>query len=983
MAANRGGPQVDVVITATGDADVRRAVQEVVSQLRRLQAEERQAGAAAGQMSVGVASLAKQATALFAAFQGARAFKDFISEGLSFNSTMENSALGIASLITAQAELTDANGRVLTGTEALNAAYAISEDQLTKLRIAGLKTSATTKDLVVAYQEAVGAGLAAGLSLDQLREYTVSMTQAAGALNLPFNQLGQEVRSILDGTIDRNSRIAKALNITNAEVAAAKERNQLADYLNKKLLAFNIAGERTAKTWSGVKSNMQEAVGVLAGEATKPLFEGLRDAGQKALEGVFDLEKATISDKFRGLLTTAQGVFGDIGKLAAGALGAAVQGAASLSAWLEENRETVELTYGAAKRVGGQFFGLVGDVAKTVGGVVKWGVATNVVSSALDVAGLGVALFRDGFKTILALVVQTGSGITTVLLGPIQLLLAAVGHGLNAVRKGSGDTLLGVSANLHQLRKDAQGLANGLWRDLAENNRTHKFLAQLDAAEKGVKKTGVTAKQAGKDLANIKPPPNNEADGKKALEAIKAAGEAAVAAAKAALETGKRDLDAALEANLVSYREHYRKLVALQVAAVDAEMAAKRRLLAATKDVGDRGKLNADLVKLAADRQAIVADGNAKLLKAEQDLAKKVEAVRARVLEAEGKTAEARRLALQQEFGELLARLLAEGDQAGAQLVRKLFDVELAKAQLAEVEQAVTAAQNRLSTRVQEIEVQREARVLTEQQARQAIAQAYRETAQVLERALPTMQAFAAASGDPRAVENVAKLRVELQKMDVAIRDAENTWKEFGEQVRDVAQNELAHFFDEGISGAGSLSNAFGDMATSVVASLKRIAAQMIATLIIQRAMRALAGPTNTAGDLLGAVVWDTPRFASGGLVTGPGAGTSDSIPARLSDGEYVIRKAAVDQYGVNLFEALNGLRAPRIRSARQVQRFADGGLVRTPAAAGGGSSDSTLAVGLEDGLVLREMESTGGQRVLISAISKNRRAIRRALGVG
>ncbi len=167
------------------------------------------------------------------------------------------------------------------------------------------------------------------------------------------------------------------------------------------------------------------------------------------------------------------------------------------------------------------------------------------------------------------------------------------------------------------------------------------------------------------------------------------------------------------------------------------------------------------------------------------------------------------------------------------------------------------------------------------------------------------------------------------------------------------------------------------------VASLKRIAAQMIATLIIQRAMRALAGPTNTAGDLLGAVVWDTPRFASGGLVTGPGAGTSDSIPARLSDGEYVIRKAAVDQYGVNLFEALNGLRAPRIRSARQVQRFADGGLVRTPAAAGGGSSDSTLAVGLEDGLVLREMESTGGQRVLISAISKNRRAIRRALGVG
>ena len=48
------------------------------------------------------------------------------------------------------------------------------------------------------------------------------------------------------------------------------------------------------------------------------------------------------------------------------------------------------------------------------------------------------------------------------------------------------------------------------------------------------------------------------------------------------------------------------------------------------------------------------------------------------------------------------------------------------------------------------------------------------------------------------------------------------------------------------------------------------------------------------------------PRGATGGLITGPGTGTSDSIPARLSNGEYVIRAASVKKYGVGMFDALN-----------------------------------------------------------------------------
>jgi hypothetical protein len=50
-------------------------------------------------------------------------------------------------------------------------------------------------------------------------------------------------------------------------------------------------------------------------------------------------------------------------------------------------------------------------------------------------------------------------------------------------------------------------------------------------------------------------------------------------------------------------------------------------------------------------------------------------------------------------------------------------------------------------------------------------------------------------------------------------------------------------------------------------------------------------------------------NFASGGYVSGPGTGTSDSIPAMLSNGEYVVRASAVRAYGVDYMNSLNQMK--------------------------------------------------------------------------
>lgn len=51
--------------------------------------------------------------------------------------------------------------------------------------------------------------------------------------------------------------------------------------------------------------------------------------------------------------------------------------------------------------------------------------------------------------------------------------------------------------------------------------------------------------------------------------------------------------------------------------------------------------------------------------------------------------------------------------------------------------------------------------------------------------------------------------------------------------------------------------------------------------------------------------------FPDGGSITGPGTGTSDSILARVSNGEFVVRAAAVRRYGAVMFEQLNAMRMP------------------------------------------------------------------------
>ena len=65
-------------------------------------------------------------------------------------------------------------------------------------------------------------------------------------------------------------------------------------------------------------------------------------------------------------------------------------------------------------------------------------------------------------------------------------------------------------------------------------------------------------------------------------------------------------------------------------------------------------------------------------------------------------------------------------------------------------------------------------------------------------------------------------------------------------------------------------------------------------------------------------VVDTASEFSGAGEVSGPGTGVSDSIPARLSDGEFVVTKKATDQLGADNLQSLMD----------EAERAFDGGLM-------------------------------------------------------
>jgi lambda family phage tail tape measure protein len=116
----------------------------------------------------------------------------------------------------------------------------------------------------------------------------------------------------------------------------------------------------------------------------------------------------------------------------------------------------------------------------------------------------------------------------------------------------------------------------------------------------------------------------------------------------------------------------------------------------------------------------------------------------------------------------------------------------------------------------------------------------------------------------------------------------------------------------------------FSQFASSVVADMAKIALHAAEMQIFQSITSGWSG--FASGGSVG-------HYADGGSISGPGTGRSDSIPAMLSNGEFVVNATAANQHR-SLLESINN---------GQAAHFASGGAVGdAPASSSSSSSDNT-----------------------------------------
>lgn len=233
--------------------------------------------------------------AISAGIAAIRGLYELMRAGWEYNKSIEQSRVGIASILSAQAEMYTYEGRLLEGREKINAAMRVSSDILAKLQIDNLRTIATLDQLIKAFQSALAPGLSVGFNVDQIRQYTVAMIQAASAMNVPLEMMAEELRSILKGTITpRNTLIAVYLGITNEQIRKYKnDADGLFNYVMSRLEAFRDFGPIMAQTWGGLFSNVKDMFSKGMGIGTEPFFESMKRTMQDLFDWMGKVNEAT------------------------------------------------------------------------------------------------------------------------------------------------------------------------------------------------------------------------------------------------------------------------------------------------------------------------------------------------------------------------------------------------------------------------------------------------------------------------------------------------------------------------------------------------------------------------------------------------------------------------------------------------------------------------------------------------------------------
>ncbi|MEW8420127.1 MAG: tape measure protein [Candidatus Thiodiazotropha endolucinida] len=872
--------------------------------------------------------------------------------------------------------------------------------------------------------------------------FTSALAQGIQFLAQNINVLINLVGTVLVAAFGRMiASLAASVTASRAEAAARLNNLRL------------IEAESVARLRSAQATLAQAAA---QGRATAALQLNVTRAAQKALTARQAVTQAAASTT---LLARAGGVLRGALALLGGPIGIIVTGLTLLGAAAFSARDKVVKFGGTTASIGQIASAAWGLVTEKIGQVINalselvgvnagtWAKLVQVVTDGVTAmgrrlramvntfiggfnaigqavgitAGFLVQRFKQAFSDVAVLARALGKDVAAAFTGDFSMsnLKAALRSGVNEMR-GYGEAL--GAAVQDALGRDYVGeTAKAVAARIQAQQENPRLFARPQATGRGTE------------------------DNQARLQLAQTQADAELRILKDNLQRASQALDRALEGRLVSIRDYYIAKTTIEQREVDAEIQRARtaletqRRIAASDDKRAQLKAKQQIAKLEADlivlnnRRANIEVANArKAAQAERELADALAEARVELARLTGTENEAQRgEAIARSYRDLRARLLAEGDTQGVSLVDQLIDVKAAQANLNALETQWRLTTARMRNAQAAIQIQQQAGLLTEAQARRQIIALQQQSAAEMERLLPTLQQAAQAIG-PEAVVRVQAWRNELERTKLVVDEMAPLWNRIGEsfgnalngmiakgqtwrsalatlfqQVSDAfLQHIVIQPFQQWIAmQARMLTIKLGfvqqEQAVEAAASASTVAQKSAETTAVVSMDAAKAGAGAAASQasipyvgpvlavaamvaMVAAVMGllsNTKLFASGGLVTGPGTSTSDSIPARLSAGEFVMNAATVKRVGVDFLQSLNGLsQGPRISG--HTLAFSTGGLVPdTPAAQSPGQGQSVRIVNVVDPTMAGDyLNSSAGERTILNVLQRNAGAVKQVL---
>lgn len=304
------------------------------------------------------------------------------------------------------------------------------------------------------------------------------------------------------------------------------------------------------------------------------------------------------------------------------------------------------------------------------------------------------------------------------------------------------------------------------------------------------------------------------------------------------------------------------------------------------------------------------AKKSARSSKTKYDATDKNLALNVQYLRLTGQEVKANLTDIEGRYNKLLAEFTKHSNVDGINLIKKILPLEQAKAQVDGVQNEINRLYQNQSTQEQRIQAQVQVGLISHLEGQQQLKALYGSTVAELEKQIPVLEKLAQMPGaqGEAAKNSLEGMKIKIAELKNAGNDLEKTFKE---GLTEGLQSSIVGL----AKGTMTLREAVLNLANTIINAMINIAAQ-------QLAMQAASATSGWWGAIAGAFSSGTVTAATGGYIRGPGTSTSDSIPARLSNGEFVVRADSVSHYGVGFMHAIN---------RRQLRSFSQGGPVSVP----------------------------------------------------